>query len=44
VQEDRGAAGRRIYFAGDYLIGPGPNQVVSSGMRAAVALRAHFEG
>ena len=44
VQEDRGAAGRRIYFAGDYLIGPGPNQVVSSGMRAAAALRAHFEG
>lgn len=43
VQEDRGNAGRRIYFAGDYLIGPGPNHAVSSGARAASALRGHFE-
>lgn len=43
VQEDRGNAGRRIYFAGDYLIGPGPNCAISSGARAARSLRSHFE-
>ena len=42
VQEDRGNAGRRIYFAGDYLIGPSANHAVASGRRAAAALRAHF--
>ncbi len=43
VQEDRGRAGRRIYFAGNYLIGPRPDHAVTSGRRAAQALLAHFE-
>ena len=43
VQRDRGDAGRRIYFAGSYLIGPGANNAIVSGGRAAAALRAHFE-
>jgi len=43
VQEDRGNAGRRVYFAGDYLVGPGANHAIASGRRAAAALRAHFE-
>lgn len=43
VQEDRGNAGRRVYFAGDYLAGPGANQTIASGSRAAAALRAHFD-
>lgn len=43
VQEDRGAAGRRIYFAGDYLIGPSADHAVTSGARAARSLREHFE-
>ncbi|MAJ61993.1 MAG: hypothetical protein CBC48_19945 [bacterium TMED88] len=34
VQEDRRSAGRRLYFAGDYLIGPGPESSVTSGLRA----------
>jgi protoporphyrinogen oxidase len=42
VQEDRGHAGRRIYFAGDYRVGPGANQAIASGRRAAKELRAHF--
>ena len=40
VQEDRRAAGRRLYFAWDYLIGPGPESSVSSGLRAVEDLRA----
>lgn len=43
VQADRCRAGRRLYFAGDYLAGPGPEQVVGSGRRAAAALRANLE-
>ncbi|MFT5441953.1 MAG: oxygen-dependent protoporphyrinogen oxidase [Myxococcota bacterium] len=43
VQADRCNAGRRLYFAGDYLAGPGPEQVVGSGRRAAAALRANLE-
>ncbi|MCP4037271.1 MAG: FAD-dependent oxidoreductase [bacterium] len=44
VQEDRGNAGRRVYFAGNYLVGPGPNEAIASGQRVAAALRAHFKG
>ncbi|MCH2184624.1 FAD-dependent oxidoreductase [Myxococcota bacterium] len=40
VQEDRRSAGRRLYFAGDYLIGPGPESSASSGLRAAAELVA----
>jgi oxygen-dependent protoporphyrinogen oxidase len=42
VQEDRCGVGRRIYFAGDYLVGPGANHAVASGRRAAADLLAHF--
>ena len=42
VQEDRGRAGRRVYFAGDYRAGPGANQAVASGRRAAAQLRTHI--
>ena len=38
VQEDRRSEGRRLYFAGDYLIGPGPEASVSSGLRAVAEL------
>jgi predicted NAD/FAD-dependent oxidoreductase len=40
VQEDRRAQGRRLYFAGDHLVGPRPEHAVSSGRRAAAALLA----
>ena len=43
VQKDRGNAGRRVYFAGDYLVGPGANHAIASGRRAATAVRAHFD-
>lgn len=42
VQEDRGDAGRRIYFAGDYRVGPGADHMVASGRQAATQLQAHF--
>lgn len=35
VQSDRRAHGRRVYFAGDYLVGPGAAARVASGKRAA---------
>jgi oxygen-dependent protoporphyrinogen oxidase len=35
VQTDRRRLGRRIYFAGDYLMGPGWNAALRSGHRAA---------
>ena len=35
VQVDRRAAGRRLYFAGDYLSGASADQTVGSGFRAA---------
>jgi protoporphyrinogen oxidase len=35
VQEDWRHRGRRIYFAGDYLMGPGWNAALRSGYRAA---------
>jgi oxygen-dependent protoporphyrinogen oxidase len=40
VQEDRSAAGRRLYFAGDYLADPSVEGAVASGLRAAAAVRA----
>jgi len=43
VQLDRGAQGRRIYFAGPYRIGPRPEHALASGRRAARALIDHFE-
>ena len=38
VQADRLAAGRRLAFAGDYLVSPSPEGAVSSGASAAAAL------
>ena len=38
VQGDRRAGGRRLYFAGDYLIGSRPEHAVISGARAARSL------
>lgn len=37
VQQDRRGLGRRLYFAGDYLIGPRFEDAVVSGARAAAA-------
>ena len=38
VQADWRRRGRRIYFAGDYLIGPGWNAALQSGYRAAAVV------
>jgi oxygen-dependent protoporphyrinogen oxidase len=35
IQADRRSRGRRLYFAGDYLMGPGWNAALRSGYRAA---------
>jgi len=43
VQRDRRQAGRRVYFAGSYLAGPGPEHAVASGRRAAQALIEDFD-
>ena len=40
VQEDRRAQGRRVYYAGDYLIGPGVEAAVVSAVRASDDLLA----
>lgn len=40
VQEDRRSRGRRLYFAGDYLIAPGVEGQVVAGFRAAADLIA----
>ncbi|MDG2334709.1 MAG: FAD-dependent oxidoreductase [Myxococcota bacterium] len=40
VQADRRALGRRLYFAGDYLVAPGVEGSVVSGFRAAADLIA----
>jgi len=40
VQSDRRALGRRLYFAGDHLIGPAAEDAVVSGFRAAADLLA----
>jgi oxygen-dependent protoporphyrinogen oxidase len=44
VQEDRSAEGRRVYFAGDYLIAPSVEGAITSGFRAAAAVRADLGG
>jgi protoporphyrinogen oxidase len=44
VQQDRRALGRRLYFAGDYLIAPGAEGRVVSGFRAAADLIADARG
>jgi protoporphyrinogen oxidase len=38
VQDDRRREGRRFYFAGDYLMGPGLEAALRSGHRAAAAV------
>ena len=43
VQRDRRALGRRLYWAGDYLSGPGFESASLSGLRAANALARDFE-
>lgn len=43
VQRDRRALGRRLYWAGDYLSGPGFESASLSGLRAANALVGDFE-
>lgn len=40
VQEDRRAAGRRLYFAGDYLCDPSAEGAAASAERAAAAVHA----
>ena len=42
VQAAQRARGRRVYFAGDYLVGPSWNQALLSGQRAAEAIDADF--
>ena len=42
VQQDRRALSRRLYFAGDWLIGPGVEASVVSGLRAARDCLADF--
>jgi protoporphyrinogen oxidase len=42
IQEDQRRAGRRVYFAGDYLMDPSWNGALLSGQRAARALHADF--
>jgi protoporphyrinogen oxidase len=37
VQRDRRSIGRRLYFAGDYLVGPRHEDAIVSGARAAAA-------
>jgi hypothetical protein len=43
AQRDRRALGRRLYWAGDYLSGPGFESASLSGLRAANALVRDFE-
>jgi predicted NAD/FAD-dependent oxidoreductase len=44
VVADRRRAGRRLYFAGDYLMDPTWNGAVLSGQRAARAVQADLDG
>jgi oxygen-dependent protoporphyrinogen oxidase len=42
VQRDLRARGRRLYFAGDYLVGPSLEGAVTSGLRAADQIISDF--
>ena len=44
VGADRRRAGRKLYFAGDYLMDPSWNGALLSGQRAARAVQADLEG
>jgi protoporphyrinogen/coproporphyrinogen III oxidase len=44
VVQDQRRAGRRVYFAGDYLMDPTWNGALLSGQRAARAVQADLEG
>ncbi len=44
VQADWRSRGRRVYYAGDYLSGPRPEQALSSGLRAAGELCRDLAG
>ena len=44
VQADRRALGRRLYFAGDHLVGPAAEDGIVSGLRAAADLLADASG
>lgn len=43
VQRDRRALGRRVYYAGDYLVGPTFESATRAGQRAADAMLADFD-
>lgn len=43
VQRDRRALGRRVYYAGDYLVGPSFESATRSGVRAAEAFCADLD-
>ena len=43
VQVDRRRSGRRLYFAGDYLMDPSWNGALASGFRAAAAIQADLQ-
>ncbi|MBW2715903.1 MAG: hypothetical protein JRD03_07495, partial [Deltaproteobacteria bacterium] len=44
VQTEARRRGRRIYFAGDYLMGPGWNAALRSGYRAAADVEEDLGG
>lgn len=44
IQRDRAAAGRRLYFAGDYLSGPSVENALVSGQRVANELLGDLAG
>ena len=44
VASDQRRAGRRLYFAGDYLMDPSWNGALLSGQRAARAVQADLDG
>ena len=44
VRADQRRAGRKLYFAGDYLMDPSWNGALLSGQRAARAVQADLDG